>query len=254
MQYCQEFLRTLCSSIPPQALATASQPTSVVIIGCGQPDLIEFYAETTACPYPIYAEPTKKLYHELGMCRTLDLGPTRPEYQQKSMASMMLSSVSQATRAGRNAFKGGDFSQVGGEFLLQGAAPPQTQDAACEPAGPDVVFCHRMRNTRDHVQVPVLRHVLGLPEEAAPVRKKRASLAFVPAALARRASRSRSRSRVGSETTSAGANGIADGNANGIANGYANGQANGNANGLANKNPSVDADGKIAEEEGVAAA
>ncbi len=45
------------------------------------------------------------------------------------------------------ALKGGDQKQVGGEFLFEGG---------------EVRWCHRMRNTRDHVEVPELREVLGL--------------------------------------------------------------------------------------------
>ena len=163
----------MCASITPAVLAGLATPTRVVIVGCGQPDLIDFYAQTTGCPYPIYAEPTKKIYAELGMIRTLDLGPAQPEYMHKSVASVVLSSFTQVVSSGSKAFKGGDFRQVGGEFLLRGTT---------------TLFCHRMRNTRDHTEMPALRRVLDLPAETTPARPRERG-----ARLARAASRSRSR-------------------------------------------------------------
>jgi AhpC/TSA antioxidant enzyme len=178
LQYCQEYLKTLCASITPTTLEALATPTSIVVIGCGSPDLIGFYQEATKCPFSIYAEPTKKIYEELGMFRTLDMGTARPEYQQKSASSVILSSFSQAARSGRNAFKGGDFSQVGGEFLLQ---------------GDEVVFCHRMRNTRDHAEIPEIRKAMELAIEPTPDRRKRVSL--VGTSIRRSASSSQTREK-----------------------------------------------------------
>jgi hypothetical protein len=131
------------------------------------------YTEATSCPFPIYADPTKKLYHELGMVRTLAVG-SRPEYQRKGMAAHILQSVVQSLKQipkGR-VLAGGDYQQVGGEFLFEPMgellASPITSPAEenDRQLGAEeekrVTWCHRMKNTRDHVEIPELREVLGL--------------------------------------------------------------------------------------------
>lgn len=83
-QNCQEYLRTLSSSITPEDLLALPTPTSITVIGCGRPELIPMYTEATGCPFPIYAEPTRKIYDYLGMTRTFDLG-TKPAYMQTNV-------------------------------------------------------------------------------------------------------------------------------------------------------------------------
>lgn len=125
------------------------------------------YADATSCPFPIYADPTKKLYSELGMVRTLTLG-SRPEYQRRGFTANVLHSIVQGLKqipAGR-AHVGGDVQQVGGEFLFEPVGDlgvsPVTPGAGEMEEEKRVVWCHRMKNTRDHAEVPELREVLGL--------------------------------------------------------------------------------------------
>lgn len=115
------------------------------------------YIKETECPFPVYADPSRKLYDTLGMVRTLDLGPKKPEYIQKSIFSGAVSSILQGLRQGSGALKGGDIKQVGGEFLFIDGK---------------VEWAHRMRNTRDHAEITELRTVLGLGEERTPIRKR----------------------------------------------------------------------------------
>jgi hypothetical protein len=142
------------------------------------------YQEATSCPFPIYADPTKRLYEELGMTRTLALG-SRPEYMRKSMLSSIALSVVQGLKQLKSgaATKGGDVQQVGGEFLFEplsfaalesGMEPP----TPITPLGEDgeekrVMWCHRMRNTRDHAEIPELREVLGLDGMGVPGRNSK---------------------------------------------------------------------------------
>lgn len=156
-QNCQEYLRTLCSSITPDMLLTLPTPTFITVIGCGTPELIDMYIETTGCPFPVYADPTRKLYEILGMTRTLDLGKKSPEYMQSSVFSAVAHSIVQVVKNGNNALKGGNLKQVGGEFLFEGGQP---------------IWCHRMRNTRDHAEMPELRRNLGLDASFTPRRKR----------------------------------------------------------------------------------
>lgn len=87
------------------------------------------------------------------MARTLDLGPTRPDYMTKSMLRVCFESFVQNVAAGRKALKGGDYWQVGGEFWVLGG-------------GKEVGWCHRMVNTRDHASVEDLRTLMGLDDPA----------------------------------------------------------------------------------------
>jgi hypothetical protein len=146
------------------------------------------YASETACPFPIYADPTRQLYNMLGLQRTLNLG-VRPDYQRRGAAAGALNSVRQALSVlkGGKAFQGGDLQQVGGEFLFEPTnmatpihSPVEERKEAeinaqrvrgalgsVEGEEKRITWCHRMRNTRDHAELPELREVLGLDSEGA---------------------------------------------------------------------------------------
>ncbi|KAL9026883.1 MAG: hypothetical protein Q9196_004518 [Gyalolechia fulgens] len=183
---CQEYLRSLSTSITPEALKFLPTPTKILVIGCGQPDLIPTYQRGTECPYPIYADPSKNLYAQLGMIRTLSLGPKSPEYMQYSLPSAVVRAIYQTIKAGRGAFKGGNYWQVGGEFLFEDGG---------------VSWCHRMQNTRDHTEIPETRRLLGLDGAKPPSRKtfssgiRRSSSQLQRRLSDRRKSWSRSRDR-----------------------------------------------------------
>lgn len=105
---------------------------------------------------------------------------------QKSLLSVMVASFVQSLKSGWGATKGGDYRQVGGEFLFEDG---------------EVMWGHRMRNTRDHAEIPELRTVLGLDDTRPPVRKTWSS--GVGRALSHRRqswSRSRSGTRKGRES------------------------------------------------------
>ncbi|KAI9680628.1 MAG: hypothetical protein M1817_004068 [Caeruleum heppii] len=142
---CQEYVRTLSATFTPSKLLALPVPTSLVLIGCGAPSLIDPYITDSNCPFPVYADPSRKLYDHLGMTKTLHLGP-KPEYVKRSFIGVLASSTLRNLMAGREALKGGDQRQVGGEFLFDDGK---------------VTWCHRMRNTRDHAEMPALRRLLG---------------------------------------------------------------------------------------------
>jgi hypothetical protein len=154
---CQEYLRRLAVLIPPSTLPLN---THIIIIGFGSPTLIPSYIDALGLsppfPYPIYAEPSKTLHRELGMHYTLSLGSKSPDYMQRSLVRVNLESTVQGLkrlwRGGGDALLGGDMRLNGGEFLVE-----------CDGEGSaEVSWCHRMGNSRGHVEVEVLRGVLGL--------------------------------------------------------------------------------------------
>jgi hypothetical protein len=155
-QNCQEYLRTISSSIKPDDLLALPTPTFITVIGCGRPELIDMYAKATNCPFPIYADPSRKLYDHLGMTRTLVLG-SKPQYMQTNVLINSMQSIFQGLSTGKKALKGGDFKQVGGEFLFE--------DGQC-------TWAHRMKTTRGHTEVTAIRDLIGLDATRPPVRRK----------------------------------------------------------------------------------
>ncbi|TQN67927.1 Thioredoxin-like protein AAED1 [Colletotrichum shisoi] len=196
---CQEFLRSLSESVTPDALLGLPMSTFIAVVGCGNPGLIDMYLQETGCPFPVYTDPTRRLFAKLGMTRTLALG-NRPAYMRKSMIKSAAKSVFQGlkqVKAGL-ATKSGDHRQVGGEFLFEPVelvsevstpyAERQIEEAMTskknsidsqegidgegdddfEPEEKRVTWCHRMRSTRDHAEIPELMEVLCLKGSGKP--------------------------------------------------------------------------------------
>jgi len=127
--------------------------------------MIPHYLKTTNCPYELYADPTKGVYSALGMGRTLDLGSRKPGYVQQTAWKSVMSSVWQGLSWNHGGFatKGGDFWQVGGEWLFHKTVGVGKSDSLGLGEGRwEVKWCHRMQNTRDHAELPEIRRVLGL--------------------------------------------------------------------------------------------
>jgi hypothetical protein len=149
-QSCQEFIRALSESIKPDDLLRLPVTTSIAIVGCGDPRLIDHYHKETGCPFPIYADPTRKLYAGLDMVTSYAMGE-RPEYFRKSMVRLVAESMAQGFKQISSGLmtKAGDSSQNGGEFLFESNGDEK-----------QVTWCHRMTNTRDHTLIPALAHLL----------------------------------------------------------------------------------------------
>lgn len=145
---CKEYISGLSQTdgITPNELSAVNK--RLIIISCGQPNLIEQYAKDTNCPFPIYVDPTQKLYDALGMIRTLSLGDKKPDYVKSSFLSVLAKSVRSKLSAGSSMFQGGNIQQVGGEYLINNQG--------------DIIWSHNMNNTRDHVEIKELRKILTL--------------------------------------------------------------------------------------------
>lgn len=171
-------------------------------MGCGDPGLIDMYAQETDCQFPIYADPTRNLYKELGMIMTLALG-SKPAYMKKSILSSSIASIFQGLKQIKSGLvmKAGDQRQIGGEFLFEpltvmtptdevdrqlrntstnfstGGESSSTiavgSDEETSVEGKRVTWCHRMKNTRDHAEVPELREILGLDGDGQPIKDKK---------------------------------------------------------------------------------
>ncbi|KAK3670465.1 hypothetical protein LTR78_009706 [Recurvomyces mirabilis] len=155
---CQAYLQCLAKSITKEDYFSIPIPTSIIVIGCGKPDLITHYKKFTNCPFPIFADPTRQLFKKLGMVISANIGTTRPEYMKDiSAAAWGLGQMKQMRQSLRDpdgirykdVVRGGNPMQIGGEFLLEEG---------------EVVWCHRMRNFRNHAEMGVLRKLLELDE------------------------------------------------------------------------------------------
>ncbi|KAK0720736.1 AhpC/TSA antioxidant enzyme-domain-containing protein [Lasiosphaeris hirsuta] len=200
---CQEYLRTLSASITPSSLLRLPISTFIAVIGCGDPGLIDMYTTETGCPFPVYADPRRKLYDALGMIRTLALG-SRPAYAKRHIIKTSIESVVQGLKVLKKglATKAGDARQIGGEFLFE---PYELQSPVTTPFGEverrigevslgesrssdasldgknendegeekRVTWCHRMKTTRDHAEIPELMEVLGLDGQGMPIKDKK---------------------------------------------------------------------------------
>ncbi|KAF2155557.1 hypothetical protein K461DRAFT_265105 [Myriangium duriaei CBS 260.36] len=142
--FCESYIRALTKDLPPATLASLSPPTKLVLIGCGDPSLIASYKKRTACPYDLYADPTRATYDALGFANTL-ANTGKPDYADKSFASTVWSSFTTNLMAGSKIFSGGKTSQNGGELIWVDGK---------------LTFIYRMASTVDHMSIPDLKKQL----------------------------------------------------------------------------------------------
>jgi hypothetical protein len=105
----------------------------------------------TTCPYPIYTDPSRKLYSILSLQRNSSPGNKKPSYLKQSWSSVFFGGILQGLKAGRLATKSGEPFLNGGEFLF----------VESENGEWKVEWTHRMKNTRDHTEIPEIGKLLG---------------------------------------------------------------------------------------------
>lgn len=147
-QACQTYVKALHESITLRTYFSLATPSSITLIGLGSPLMIPSYRRLTETPFPIYADPSRRLYKALGMSWTLNWG-RRGEYMKGINEYQWMKGQFQQLREEENRLrlKGGNILWIGGEFLFRGG---------------EVVWCRRMKNYRDHSDIKVIRRLLGL--------------------------------------------------------------------------------------------
>lgn len=109
---CKDFVRALAAepSLSPQSLG----PTTLCIVGCGQPSLIPAYRAELGAPWEFYSDPSGAVYDALGMHRSLALGSGasggKPEYIKTGLAQSIFGGVVDAVKGGPT--KGGEITRV----------------------------------------------------------------------------------------------------------------------------------------------
>jgi hypothetical protein len=130
----------------PAALSTLpDKPAQLVVIGCGDPSRIFPYTAETSCKFPVFTDPTCRLYEKLGMKKSL-ASSLKPVYMKHSLFGLIISSIRQMIWSGFGAFKGGNYSQIRGEQIFSAGK---------------CTWVHRMETTSDHVPAEELIRVLG---------------------------------------------------------------------------------------------
>ena len=86
-------MRELTKHFPPKDLERINPASTLTIIGCGEPAAIAGYKQRTGTSFPIYCDPTRKLYIKLGMTSSLNLGDKKPSYVQSSLLGGTLKSI-----------------------------------------------------------------------------------------------------------------------------------------------------------------
>ncbi|EON63521.1 hypothetical protein W97_02749 [Coniosporium apollinis CBS 100218] len=197
---CQAYLRALTKSITLQTYFTMSIPTSIIIIGCGSPNLIPHYKAQTGCPFPIFADPSRKLYKVLGMSWTLDMGPRAdymvdregkeinelkwvsgqikdwavvgagkgtplPDPASMSRPQSRHKALTDAEREAEEArAKAEKKKKLARRNMFKGGNMLQIGGEFLFRDG-EVEWCHRMKNYRGHADIQVLRRVLEIDDD-----------------------------------------------------------------------------------------
>ncbi|KAG7443868.1 uncharacterized protein BT62DRAFT_971657 [Guyanagaster necrorhizus] len=147
---CKQYVEQL-ASVPKESLDKSN--VRIIIIGCGHSDAISVYKESTKFPGQIYADPSRKLYHALGMnIETLAATPAWKEkrsYLKLGTFSNVVSSIFKGPLQTPGLIgKQGNISQLGGDFVFG--------------PGKHCIFASRMQHTEDHVEVSELMKHAGV--------------------------------------------------------------------------------------------
>ncbi|KAK7062871.1 hypothetical protein VNI00_000368 [Paramarasmius palmivorus] len=138
------------AGVPTLALQEAG--TEIVLVGCGEWQGIKFYAEKTGFKGRMYAEPSRELYHALGMnIETLALTPAGQEkrsYVSGTIAGNVIKGTLDFLKNPTLIGKQGNVSQIGGDFVFG--------------PGNKCSFAHLMQHTEDHVEVAELMKHAGV--------------------------------------------------------------------------------------------
>jgi hypothetical protein len=108
----KQYVTGLSTEIPPSELSAKN--LDLVIIGCGDPSLIKFYARETETKYPIYGDPSQNLFKIFELEKTMSAGK-QPEYDKLGWWGALKHFMSVLRIAGVSPKKAGDPMQVGGE-------------------------------------------------------------------------------------------------------------------------------------------
>ncbi|KAL4926136.1 peroxiredoxin-like family protein [Aspergillus undulatus] len=148
--YDQSYVRSVSQHLTDSVLQTLPHmhnrgPIQIIIIGCGNPNLIVPYVSETGTTMPVYTDPGGKLYEKLHMRRTVKGITTQPVYSGVGFWKSLGLTLRQMFSKGRKGFGGGSWDQNGGEWVIRGGR---------------VEYVHRMEHVSDHLTADELLGIL----------------------------------------------------------------------------------------------
>lgn len=146
--YDQDYVKTLSRQLSQTLLDTipaSAKPAQVIIIGCGDHSLIGPYMEETSDAFPIYTDPTGKIYETLHMKRTREGFTSPPPYTPESFPSALGKCLKQIWKRGWVGLRGGNWNQQGGEWIFQRGR---------------LRYAHWMEGVNDHLTADELFRIL----------------------------------------------------------------------------------------------
>ncbi|KAG9950864.1 hypothetical protein KCU85_g3256, partial [Aureobasidium melanogenum] len=90
---CFGYVRALAKELPPEKLEQMDPPTTLSIVGCGDPILIQNYMKMTDCPFDVYADPSRSTYAALGFSVNETAVPEVPKYVQKYSTTSIFKAI-----------------------------------------------------------------------------------------------------------------------------------------------------------------
>ncbi len=105
--------------------------------------------EETSDAFPIYTDPTGKIYETLQMKRTMVGFTSPPPYTPESFLSALGKCLKQIWKRGWAGLKGGSWDQQGGEWIFQRGR---------------LRYAHRMEGVNDHLTADQLFQILKTGE------------------------------------------------------------------------------------------
>lgn len=151
--YDQDYVRTLAGQVTGTLLDTvpsSAKPAQAIIIGCGHHSLIVPYMEETSDKFPIYSDPSAKIYEKLRMKRTMDGFTSPPPYSYAPFSSALAGMFKQIWRRGWSGLRGGNWVQQGGEWIFQHGK---------------LRYAHRMEGVNDHLTADQLVNILKADQD-----------------------------------------------------------------------------------------
>lgn len=108
--------------------------------------------EETSHAFPIYSDPSGRIYEKLRMKKVRNKFPfpPPPPYSRESFGSAFLKALKQKWKSGWNAFRGGDEDQQGGEWIFQRGK---------------LRYAHRMEWSNDHLTADQLVEILKMDQK-----------------------------------------------------------------------------------------
>lgn len=106
--------------------------------------------EETSDEFPIYSDPSGRIYEKLKMVRSTGGFTEPPPYSGESFSSALGKTFKQMWKRGWAGLKGGRWDQQGGEWIFQRGK---------------LRYAHRMKGTNDHLTAERLCEILSLDHD-----------------------------------------------------------------------------------------